>query len=281
MARYVLEPAVETALVRALLAENPGESHDVLAVCIWGGSEYADVARATEARVFMEALGDPWTVLQEDFAGAEDQSWFFLCLDRHAQRPTGALRVVEHGPIGFPFLRHLAEPPHELSQSRLVEGFGLDLGRLWEVGTIAVDPAYRSAAQASTTTALLYRALYAGALANNTSHLASIVVPPTLKKLHSLGIPFERMPGMPMKVFWDGAEYEPVMGILFSRMGFSFTQNRRPAVTWTATDHTWSQGEGPQVRGSMADLTLAAAGHSARLDRLTGDGAELVVAWLR
>ena len=214
MARYVLEPAVETALVRALLAENPGESHDVLAVCIWGGSEYADVARATEARVFMEALGDPWTVLQEDFAGAEDQSWFFLCLDRHAQRPTGALRVVEHGPIGFPFLRHLAEPPHELSQSRLVEGFGLDLGRLWEVGTIAVDPAYRSAAQASTTTALLYRALYAGALANNTSHLASIVVPRNLKKLHSLGIPFERMPGMPMKVFWDGAEYEPVIATI-------------------------------------------------------------------
>lgn len=78
------------------------------------------------------------------------------------------------------------------------------------------------------------------------------------------------------------AHYEPVMGLLFGRFRRSFTRGRRPEVRWTATDHRWSHGEGhdPEVRGAMADLTLAAAGRGARLDSLDGPGVPELRAWL-
>ena len=41
-----------------------------------------------------------------------------------------------------------------------------------------------------------------------------------------------------------------------------------------ATDAGWTSGEGPQVRGSAADLLLVAAGRPAGLDGLTGPGVD-------
>jgi uncharacterized protein (TIGR03083 family) len=39
-----------------------------------------------------------------------------------------------------------------------------------------------------------------------------------------------------------------------------------------ATDAEWTEGEGPEVRGSVGDLLLAANGRAAGLDRLAGEG---------
>ncbi len=75
--------------------------------------------------------------------------------------------------------------------------------------------------------------------------------------------------------------YEPVLSLLFGRAGRSFTRAGRPRVRWAAIDHEWSDGDGPEVRGTLADLALTAAGRGARVDRLEGEGAPLVQAWLR
>lgn len=75
--------------------------------------------------------------------------------------------------------------------------------------------------------------------------------------------------------------YAPVLDLLFRRVGRSFTSKGRPSVRWTATDHAWSYGNGPEVRGTMADLALTAAGRAARVDHLEGDGTAIVGAWLR
>lgn len=61
----------------------------------------------------------------------------------------------------------------------------------------------------------------------------------------------------------------------------TFEELEDPDVRWTATDDGWSAGEGPEVEGEMADLTLTAAGRSTRLDLLHGPGTPLVAAWLR
>ena len=74
--------------------------------------------------------------------------------------------------------------------------------------------------------------------------------------------------------------YEPVLGLLFSRTGRFFTSKGRPSVRWVATDYAWSRGTGPEVRGTMADLALTAAGRAARVDQLDGDGVQIVAAWL-
>lgn len=94
--------------------------------------------------------------------------------------------------------------------------------------------------------------------------------------LHSLDI------RIPMDIASDepSRHYEPVLELLFSRVGRSFTSKGRPKLRWEATDHAWSYGNGPEVQGAMADLALAAAGRSARIDRLSGGGVADVRAWL-
>lgn len=87
----------------------------------------------------------------------------------------------------------------------------------------------------------------------------------------ALGLPSEQPP----------ERYEPAMGLLFSRLGRSFSPTGRPPVTWVATDHEWTGGDGPSVEGAMADLALASAGRNARIDHLSGEGVAALRRWLR
>jgi len=86
----------------------------------------------------------------------------------------------------------------------------------------------------------------------------------------ALGLPSDQPP----------ERYEPVMDLLFSRAGRSFTLEKRPSVKWVATDHAWTHGEGPMVEGAIADLAFAAAGRDARIDQLSGDGVDSLRLWL-
>ena len=95
--------------------------------------------------------------------------------------------------------------------------------------------------------------------------------------LHSLDV---RIP-LGLETDQPADRYAPVLELLFSRVGRSFTSEGRPTVRWAATDYAWSYGNGPEVRGTMADLALTAAGRAARVDQLEGDGAATIGAWLR
>lgn len=95
--------------------------------------------------------------------------------------------------------------------------------------------------------------------------------------LHSLDV---RIPlGVEARV--PPHHYEPVLGLLFRRLGRSFTSSGRPRLRWVADDHEWSHGDGPEVRGTMENLAITAAGRGARLSSLQGDGAEALAAWSR
>ncbi|MBT8491436.1 MAG: maleylpyruvate isomerase family mycothiol-dependent enzyme [Deltaproteobacteria bacterium] len=94
--------------------------------------------------------------------------------------------------------------------------------------------------------------------------------------LHTLDV---RIPlGLPTDQ--PAEHYEPVMGLLLGAFRRPFTRKQRPQVRWVATDHSWSRGEGREVRGAMADVALTAAGRGANVDRLEGDGVPAVRAWL-
>jgi uncharacterized protein (TIGR03083 family) len=53
-----------------------------------------------------------------------------------------------------------------------------------------------------------------------------------------------------------------------------FRQVRLGGYRLTATDHTWSTGAGPEVRGSMTDLFLLLTGRTVRVGELRGPGAD-------
>ena len=64
------------------------------------------------------------------------------------------------------------------------------------------------------------------------------------------------------------------------KAAFAFVPRGRPHVRWVATDQTWTDGTGVEVRGTTADLTLAASGRPARLGALRGPGQLLLATWL-
>lgn len=94
--------------------------------------------------------------------------------------------------------------------------------------------------------------------------------------MHSLDI---RLP-LGLDADQPSEHYEPVLDLLFSRVGRAFSTGGRPGLRWMATDREWSHGDGPLVRGTVADLALTAAGRGARIDHLDGDGVSLARAWL-
>ncbi|GAB3135880.1 maleylpyruvate isomerase family mycothiol-dependent enzyme [Tsukamurella serpentis] len=60
------------------------------------------------------------------------------------------------------------------------------------------------------------------------------------------------------------------------RVGYLFGARKRFAgLSFAATDCDWSAGEGPTVRGPIADLLLVLSGRPAGLSGIDGDGAEL------
>jgi uncharacterized protein (TIGR03083 family) len=94
--------------------------------------------------------------------------------------------------------------------------------------------------------------------------------------LHSLDV---RVPlGLPTDQ--AASDYVSVMDLLFSRVGRSFTRRDRPSLHWVATDDDWSHGDGHEVRGALADLALTAAGRSARIECLSGNGVQAIRNWL-
>ena len=71
------------------------------------------------------------------------------------------------------------------------------------------------------------------------------------------------------------------LDFLLGPMSRFFGGKGRPEARWVATDHDWSSGTGDEVRGTSADLVLALAGRAVHADRLEGDGAAAIQAWLR
>lgn len=65
------------------------------------------------------------------------------------------------------------------------------------------------------------------------------------------------------------------------RVGYLFGARKRFAgLSFTATDTDWAAGDGPVVRGPIADLLLVLSGRPAGLSGLDGDGAPLAAARL-
>jgi uncharacterized protein (TIGR03083 family) len=95
--------------------------------------------------------------------------------------------------------------------------------------------------------------------------------------LHSLDV---RIPlGLPTER--PAEHYAPALDIVFSAIGMrTLVPKRRPKLRWTATDHSWTHGEGDEVQGGMADLALSASGRAARVDAITGPGQPALAAWL-
>jgi hypothetical protein len=166
-------------------ADHATRTGRFLALAVGPGTPLADVARTVERQV----LGEP---MAAEFRRHEDDSLFFLVLDRRTGLPAGAARMIDGGG------RTLDAAPDRigLPLSAVVAVHEMHVGRIWDLATIAVLPAYRGGSRSAlTVSALLYRAfLNAGRLAG-VRHLVTMLDRRAHRNLMLLGMTLEPMAG--------------------------------------------------------------------------------------
>jgi hypothetical protein len=187
---YRLDAAVVRQRTAAALATHTSPARFV-ALAIGSASPMADVARDLERQVFEESFGNDAGEMAREYRRYEDDSLFFLVLDRRSGMPAGAARVIDGGG------KTLDDAPGliDTGLSTIVTLHNLANGRIWDFATLAVLPAYRGGKSGLTVSSLLYRTfLNAGRLAG-VRHIVAMLDHRAHRNLRLLGVRFTPMAG--------------------------------------------------------------------------------------
>lgn len=187
---YELTPATVRQRTAAALATHRSPARFV-AFAVATMSPLADVARDLERQVFEEAFGNDATAMTAEYRRYEDDSLFFLVLDRRTGMPAGAGRVIDGGG------KTLDDAPALIGTrlSTVVDRHDLHTGRIWDFATLAVLPAYRGGRSGLAVSSLLYRTfLNAGRLAG-VRHVVAMLDHRAHRNLRLVGVRFTPMAG--------------------------------------------------------------------------------------
>lgn len=188
---YDLDETTLRRLTAGALAQYADRGGRFLALAVAAASPLADVARTVERQVFEESFGMDSGVMVDEYRRYEDDSLFFLVLDRRTGMPAGAARVIDGGG------KTLDDAPECIGTalSTIVTLHGMDSGRIWDFATLAVLPAYRGGRSGLAVSSLLYRTfLNAGRLAG-VRHLVAMLDFRAHRNLKLIGVEFEPMAG--------------------------------------------------------------------------------------
>ena len=191
MMSYDLDEASVRRLVANALNDRPETGSRFLALAVGAATPLSEVARTVERQVFEETFGMDAATMSAEYARYEDDSMFFLVLDRKTGLPAGAARVIDGGG------KTLDDAPAHI-------GYDLDTitavhhmraGRIWDFATLAVLPAYRGGRNGLSVSALLYRTfLNAGRLAG-VHHVVAMLDSRAHRNLKLIGVEFAPMCG--------------------------------------------------------------------------------------
>ena len=212
---YVLPPGQVAVLTEELLVArtmNVSSQHRFVAVEVDSGSTYANLGRHIEREVFEAEFGNTADKMIEEYSPYEEASGFFLSIDRAKARTTGVLRVIRNSPNGFKTLDDISKEPFSISKQEALNYHSIDnLDEVWDVGTVAVIPDYRSGEGA--VSIQLYRAMYLSAVDHDIEHLVSIIDDKPLKRMTQfLGIPFVPLAGAEPRPYLGSKSSQPVYG---------------------------------------------------------------------
>ena len=187
---YRLDEGTVRRLVANALADHPSTARFV-ALAVGPASPLSDVARTVERQVFEESFGMDADAMVAEYRRYEDDSLFFLVLDRRAGLPAGAARVIDGGG------KTLDDAPEQIGVplSAIVAEHDMYGGRIWDFATLAVLPAYRGVRSGLVVSSLLYRTfLNAGRLAG-VRHLVAMLDRGAHRNLTLIGVEFVPMAG--------------------------------------------------------------------------------------
>jgi hypothetical protein len=126
------------------------------------GDPAAEIARSVEREVFLESFGNTAELLAAEYGPYESSSLFVCVVDHHARRPAGAMRLILPT-VGGPGLKSLNDlhPTWGSPASTLLSRLGITppVGGMWDIATLAVAPAYRTAAATGLVSLGLYQSV--------------------------------------------------------------------------------------------------------------------------
>ncbi|MEU4244586.1 hypothetical protein [Actinoplanes sp. NPDC026619] len=187
---YDLAETVVRQRTAAALAVHHSPARFV-ALAVGAASPMADVARDLERQVFESSFGNDAGQMAAEYRRYEDDSLFFIVLDRRTGMPAGAARVIDGGG------KTLDDAPRciDVSLSAIVDLYNLANGRIWDFATLAVLPAYRGGRSGLAVSSLLYRTfLNAGRLAG-VRHIVAMLDHRAHRNLKLIGVHFTPMAG--------------------------------------------------------------------------------------
>lgn len=192
-AAYCLPDAALEYLTHQLLAERPSGDKRFCCYRLPGNSPYADIARTIECKVFDDFFGNSPDVMTEQYGPYESQSSFLLVVDRRAQRPAGAMRIITTSPHrGLKTLEDIGQAPLYMPTSTVVEHHRIsDLNRCWDVGSVAVLKDYRGQQYDHLISTTLYGRLHMQAVASGIEHFTAILDSHAFSQIVNVfGVPF-------------------------------------------------------------------------------------------
>ena len=179
--------------------------------CLSGDSG-AELARFVERRVFLDAFANTPGLLSAEYEHYEPSSIFFVVLDHQRRVPAGMMRIILPSPAGLKSL-HDIEPvwgePVDAVLARVDDAW--DLGRLWDLATLAVNPEYRGNAALGLVTQGLLQSVNQVALRCGLLRYVTILDVAVLRMLQwKIGRPFHAFPGIEPRSYLGSAASVPM-----------------------------------------------------------------------
>lgn len=215
--KYELLPDEIDELTAELLSERaseiPEEIRYITIEVDGNDNKYANIGRHLEREVFEESFGNDSEEMIREYGPYEPASVFFISFDRELSKATGALRAIGNSSRGLKTLNDAQSEPFNVSIDEAVQYHNIDnLDEVWDIGTAAVLPEYRSSR--SMPSVQLYRTMYLSALKHGIKHLISVVDDKLIRTLRdNFGIPFVNL---------AGSSYGPYLGSEKSHAVYAF-----------------------------------------------------------
>ena len=151
-------------LAARVIADAGGPSEPFGLYGFTGASAESALPRAVERDVFSEQFGNSPELLAEEYGAYEASTFFFCVVDHRRNLPVGSVRLLLPSSAGFKTLADVeATWGLPLGDTLRASGVDLDLDRVWDVATIAVDREYRGTVTQSLVSGSLYQAICRGA----------------------------------------------------------------------------------------------------------------------
>jgi hypothetical protein len=162
----------------------PGASEPFGAYMFRGDEPGAELGRHVERTVFLEAFGNTPEMLEEEYGRYEANSVFICVVDHLRRLPAGVMRVLLPAPEGFKSLDDVESVWGEPAEAIIERtGLALDVGRTWDIATLAVAADYRGKATRGLVSMGLYQTLTLAARAHEIEWFVAILDMPVFRMI--------------------------------------------------------------------------------------------------